>query len=364
VTSARHSRVPNPLSRLSAAAETAGGLGVCGSLRPRARPESRCRALQREAVCIATGRQVSPRSSPEVGRLNDASQHSPTAIGPISLSRDADADARDRAADERDRTADERDEIADCRDQVAVRFEALIQVSMPVGAVWSASARRDARSDRRRALARRQLRAIDRRQAERDRAAAYDARTAAGPQTSAVDDLTGLYLRNQGFAELHREIARSRRESHPLVVAFVDVDGLKAINDTHGHAAGDATLIGVARALQRELRAYDVIFRYGGDEFVCALPGVSMEEAHERFAIVRTALKAGAEHGSVSVGMATLRHGDSAPSLVARADDALYIQRGQQKRALPTSAGNGQPRDTATTIKESTTTSTTRTSVP
>jgi diguanylate cyclase (GGDEF)-like protein len=280
---------------------------------------------------MATGRGVSPRSLPEVMRLNDASQHAPTGTGPISLSRDADADARDHAADERDRIADERDEIADRRDRVAVQFEALIQVSMPQGAVWSAIARRDARSNRRRALAHRQLKAVGRRQAERDRAAACTARTAVGrSESGAVDDLTGLYLRNQGFAELQREIARSARESHPLVVAFVDVDGLKAINDTHGHAAGDAMLIGVASTLQRELRAYDIIFRYGGDEFVCALPGVNMEEAQQRFAIIGTALGVGPEHGSVSVGLAILRHDESAHSLVARADDALYVQRGLQ----------------------------------
>jgi diguanylate cyclase (GGDEF)-like protein len=73
------------------------------------------------------------------------------------------------------------------------------------------------------------------------------------------------------MAELEREIARATRTRQPLVLAFVDVDHLKEINDVHGHAAGDQVLQAVAETLRTTLRGYDLIFRYGGDEFVCAL---------------------------------------------------------------------------------------------
>jgi diguanylate cyclase (GGDEF)-like protein len=146
-----------------------------------------------------------------------------------------------------------------------------------------------------------------------------------------VDDLTGLYRRNEGFAELAREMARAKRTVTPLVAAFVDVDGLKAINDSRGHAAGDAMLVAVARSLQFELRNYDVIFRYGGDEIVCALPGIDRAEAARRFVAVRAALIADPAHGSISVGLAQMRREDSAHDLVARADKDLYIRRRRQR---------------------------------
>jgi diguanylate cyclase (GGDEF)-like protein len=67
------------------------------------------------------------------------------------------------------------------------------------------------------------------------------------------------------------------------VVAYVDGDGLKAVNDSHGHAAGDEVLRNVARGLRRHMRSYDLTVRMGGDEFLCALPDVSIEDAAARF---------------------------------------------------------------------------------
>ena len=76
---------------------------------------------------------------------------------------------------------------------------------------------------------------------------------------------------------------RARREGTSLVVAFVDVDGLKAVNDTHGHAAGDDVLRAVAERLRARMRSYDLLVRMGGDEFLCALPNITVAEARERF---------------------------------------------------------------------------------
>ena len=140
--------------------------------------------------------------------------------------------------------------------------------------------------------------------------------------------MTGVYLRGPGAVELAREIARARRTGQPLVVAFVDVDKLKAINDSQGHAAGDRTLREVAHALRSSLRVYDLVIRYGGDEFVCAISGLTMAAAKKRLARVNVELGRGVHHRSVTVGLAQLQQqDDSVDSLVARADTALYEAR-------------------------------------
>src|SRR6202165_791873 len=97
---------------------------------------------------------------------------------------------------------------------------------------------------------------------------------------AAMDDLTGTLRRGTGLTALQREIARAHRVGGDgIVVAFMDVDGLKHVNDTAGHAAGDQLLREVAAAIRERGRSYDLVFRYGGDEFVCALVDVTLEQA-------------------------------------------------------------------------------------
>jgi len=169
--------------------------------------------------------------------------------------------------------------------------------------------------------------------AERDRhtAAADRGASAQDREEASLDDLTGVYLRDIGFLELEREIEKARRTSQPLVLAFLDVDHLKVVNDDQGHAAGDQMLIRVAATLRAELRAYDLIIRYGGDEFVCGLPGMGLDDARRRFGSVNAAISAPPVPGSVSVGLAQMQPEDSLAVLVARADDDLHQVRRQAR---------------------------------
>ena len=141
------------------------------------------------------------------------------------------------------------------------------------------------------------------------------------------DALTGALDRRAGIEALGFEIERCRRHGEPLVVAFVDVDGLKHVNDTCGHSAGDELLAEVAAALATSLRSYDLVFRFGGDEFVCCVDDADLLAASERFAGVKARLAAGCPGASVSVGLAQLRPNDTPDSIIARADAAMYASR-------------------------------------
>jgi diguanylate cyclase (GGDEF)-like protein len=144
----------------------------------------------------------------------------------------------------------------------------------------------------------------------------------------AVDELTGALRRGAGLDALEREIARFRRAAGKgVALVFIDVDGLKAINDTDGHSAGDALLTAVVDAIRERLRAYDLIIRWGGDEFVCVLSDASPTEAARTVADIEANVRARTGGRTVSTGLAELETHDTAASLVARADAALYAGR-------------------------------------
>jgi diguanylate cyclase (GGDEF)-like protein len=147
-------------------------------------------------------------------------------------------------------------------------------------------------------------------------------------EAAIIDELTGVYRRGHGMMVLTREVRRAfRSPDDRLVVAFIDVDGLKRYNDTLGHAEGDQLLRDLTVSLSKRLRSHDIVFRYGGDEFVCILPGANLEGASPIFdAVVEAFADSGADRG-FSVGLAELREGDTPESLVARADTALYESR-------------------------------------
>ena len=95
------------------------------------------------------------------------------------------------------------------------------------------------------------------------------------------DTLTGAYARARMLPDLHDLHAQCEGDGRPCCLVFVDIDNFKRINDTLGHQVGDAVLCGLVQHLDANLRASDKVFRYGGDEFLLALPGTDLELAQE-----------------------------------------------------------------------------------
>jgi diguanylate cyclase (GGDEF)-like protein len=143
-----------------------------------------------------------------------------------------------------------------------------------------------------------------------------------------TDALTGLANRRALDAALGAQSALARREGRPCAVLMLDLDHFKAINDTHGHAVGDAVLRACGERLRAQLRESDLCARYGGEEFVVLLAGAQHETAEEvaerlRASVSAAPLAAGVTT-TVSIGTACHRPDDDAASLMARADAALY----------------------------------------
>lgn len=146
------------------------------------------------------------------------------------------------------------------------------------------------------------------------------------------DELTGALNRQAGFAALAREVDRSLSEGTGLVLGYLNVDGLRHVNDTAGPRAGDELLRKVAAALRATLRSYDMVMRLAGDEFLFALPSADLATAEQRLREFTVILNEEAPGATASVGFAELRDGDAVDDLVARADDALVEARRRRGR--------------------------------
>ena len=96
---------------------------------------------------------------------------------------------------------------------------------------------------------------------------------------AALDPLTNCYNRRFGFGRLREEFTRAARHETPLGLILFDIDHFKSVNDTYGHLVGDRVVAAVAKTAKQRLREGDVLVRYGGEEFVCILPGASAEDA-------------------------------------------------------------------------------------
>jgi diguanylate cyclase (GGDEF)-like protein len=262
------------------------------------------------------------------------------------------AEQRDLAAQQRDQDAERRDEAAELRDSAAAQREALsrlrdrlaqLQEGPPSAA--PADARRRSALERAQAALDREQAVLDRLQSVNDPAltldqegldraqaaiylaqsALHQAQVAEERAAAETDELTGASRREAGLTRLNSEVARAERVNSPLTVVFADVDGLKAVNDSRGHIAGDVLLRTVGSALRRGMRPYDIVLRFGGDEFVCVMPDVAAEQVRGHLEQVRATLAAAGI--SLSIGLASYQAGDDAQSLIARADADMYRSR-------------------------------------
>jgi diguanylate cyclase (GGDEF)-like protein len=147
---------------------------------------------------------------------------------------------------------------------------------------------------------------------------------------AALDGLTGLYNRQSGELRLAEEISRSQRHTRPFTVLMLDLNGLKQINDTFGHPAGDLMLRYFAERLQSAIRGSDVAIRLGGDEFLVLLPECKLSEVH--FVLNRLDGMIGVFDGhqiplGFAAGWTDYIPGESSQTLMMRADTALYANK-------------------------------------
>ncbi|HCE44853.1 MAG TPA: diguanylate cyclase response regulator [Lentisphaeria bacterium] len=148
---------------------------------------------------------------------------------------------------------------------------------------------------------------------------------------SRTDSLTGMLNRRAFYEVLEKEIVRSCRQKIPLSMIMLDIDHFKKINDTYGHQEGDAVLRELSSRIGSAIRHYDVMSRYGGEEFIALLPGVDVDAAAntaERFRelIGKTPFESGKKriNVTISLGVAQLVKDEKSDVLIGRADEALY----------------------------------------
>jgi diguanylate cyclase (GGDEF)-like protein len=152
------------------------------------------------------------------------------------------------------------------------------------------------------------------------------------------DDLTKLYNSRYLNERLDTELAAARETGAALGLIFLDLDGFKAINDSHGHLQGSQSLVEIAHIIKSVTRAGDVVGRYGGDEFVIIMPGTDIAAAIRMAEIVRDAIAAfvmGEIRITASIGIAAFpEHGDTKESLIRMADKAMYRVKEKGKNGI------------------------------
>ena len=160
-------------------------------------------------------------------------------------------------------------------------------------------------------------------------------------QMAVTDDLTGLHNRRFFLNRWEWECERAKRYQRPLACLMIDVNGFKQVNDRLGHLAGDLVLKQVAEELKTLLRQSDILARFGGDEFIIALPETSQPQAElvaEKLRDIRIRIDEGEARGvpsvSLSVGMSRIEQEDESPQdVLEAADQSLYAHKQRVKSA-------------------------------
>lgn len=160
------------------------------------------------------------------------------------------------------------------------------------------------------------------------------ARIATLEQLADTDTLTPLPNRRAFMRRLEAVVQYAARHDTPAAVLYIDLDGLKRINDDHGHHAGDVVLLHLARLLTDSLRATDMVARIGGDEFGLILDHLNEADAAAKAKALSDYVSAQqVEVGAatiairVTIGLAMVRPGESVAGLIERADAAMYANR-------------------------------------
>jgi diguanylate cyclase (GGDEF)-like protein len=230
------------------------------------------------------------------GELAEAREKAATERDAAVEAREKAAAERDAIANARDKAAAERDAIANKRDQVSVERDAIVNARLAPGRAPATEDGEDPELER--------------------------ARLEAQLQRAHLDALTGAFRREMGRLALRNEIDRARRADGNFVMAFIDVDGLKGVNDREGHAAGDRILRTLVATMRANLRSYDPIVRFGGDEFVCGIGSIDPGEVQHRIGVIDQSLRHATGVG-ITAGLASLESNESLDELTARADAAL-----------------------------------------
>ena len=169
-------------------------------------------------------------------------------------------------------------------------------------------------------------------------------------EQSIHDALTGLYNRHFLDESFGRELLLAERGGHPVSVIMADLDHFKAVNDRYGHLAGDEVLRVFGTLLTNNARASDIVCRYGGEEFLLVLPGMTAEGAVERAEQLRQAMAATPVSNGVSritvtasFGVATFpTHSRTTDELIAAADRALYSAKAEGRNRVTLCVGPGK----------------------
>ena len=165
--------------------------------------------------------------------------------------------------------------------------------------------------------------------------------------TAAHDSLTTLWNRGAILELMKREVQRRQRTGDPLGVIMADIDYFKKINDTHGHLIGDTVLQEVTRRLAAGVRTYDVVGRYGGEEFLIVLPGcraadlvVSAERLRHGIIDFPVETSAGQIPVTISLGLSSVEQGENraidCETLLRTADEALYAAKARGRNRVET----------------------------